>query len=457
MESEISIIVPVYNAAPFLDECICSILTQTFTNFELILCPGKSTDNSTEICYAWAQKDSRIKIVNQDKNNCAYARNKAIKNARGKYIAFCDADDAYCKDYLQKMYSMIESSDSDIVECMFYVADENMIKKEIYDSLSLNREFGHDMEERQGPPSIWKYMVKKSVWINNNILFPEISKASDLAVYSLVFSLCERKSFLYEPLYVYRLVCSSLTHSGTSYENAIMNAKNLCEFITSEFKRRGIYEEHKMKLISQIEHHLSLNVSEYGMKDYYTSVSLLIKKSYGVKYTLFDLSVFGWGGNDIQPLCAALRKSRLKEINYVENTSMCQLNNSVIKQQFNNVLHRISADVIVIDLLSEVELIRENLNSVSEYIRAWAIGCNVFFSVLLKEHADAYLILVEKYLPDTNNNKSINEILELMYDNIQSVNKLIKRVSLDTRYNSISAEYEQIYFYEAIADFVHSI
>ena len=159
MPPEISIIVPVYNAALYLDECVNSIMSQTFDNFELILCPGNSTDNSTELCNSWTDKDSRIKIVIQDNNNCAYARNKAIKAASGKYIAFCDADDAYCEDYLEKMYNKIKTDDSDLVECMFYVSGDDLAKREIYDSLSLNRVFDHDMEERQGPPAIWKLIL----------------------------------------------------------------------------------------------------------------------------------------------------------------------------------------------------------------------------------------------------------------------------------------------------------
>lgn len=88
MSPEISIIVPVYNASAYLDECVNSILSQTFTDFELILCPGSSTDNSTQLCHEWVKRDSRIKIVIQDKNNCAYARNKAIKKPLENILHF---------------------------------------------------------------------------------------------------------------------------------------------------------------------------------------------------------------------------------------------------------------------------------------------------------------------------------------------------------------------------------
>ena len=353
------------------------------------------------------------------------------------------------------MHSTIQSSDSDVVECMFFVSDESLAKKEIYYSLSLNQEFGHDMEERQGPPAIWKYMVKKSFWTTNNILFPEIRTASDLAAYSLVFSLCERKCFLYEPLYIYRMVQSSLTHSTTSYENTLLNAASLCEYISAEFKKRNIFDKCKLKLISQAEHHLSLNASFYDSKEYYSQISSIIKKYYEVKYTMFDISVFGWGCVDIPSLCSALRKSPSKEINYITNTSLYRLCDLEMQRQLEQILQDISIDIAVIDLLSEATLIHDNIASISEYVRLWAIGCNTFLKILSKTQPNSHVLLLEKYLQDTDSNKATNEILALMYKTLQSLDASTIIISQNKDQN-ISAEHKRIYFYEAIADYVHT-
>ena len=83
----VSVIVPVLNVEKYLDECVSSIVSQTYDNLDIILLPGTSTDNSTMICNDWVKKDNRIRIVEQDKNCLGYARNKGIENAKGEYIA----------------------------------------------------------------------------------------------------------------------------------------------------------------------------------------------------------------------------------------------------------------------------------------------------------------------------------------------------------------------------------
>ena len=115
---KISVIVPVYNAAKYLDECVRAIAEQTFTSFEVILLPGNSKDNSTEICEEWVNKDHRIRIVPQDINSVAYARNKGITDAKGDYIAFCDADDLYLPTYLEKMYKDGRYSPLTVIEAV---------------------------------------------------------------------------------------------------------------------------------------------------------------------------------------------------------------------------------------------------------------------------------------------------------------------------------------------------
>ena len=253
------------------------------------------------------------------------------------------------------------------------------------------------------------------------------------------------------------MVHSSLTHSKVSYEDTLSNISNLCEFISNEFKKRNIFIKHKLKLISQAEHHLSLNASFYGSEEYYEAASSIIKRCYETKYTMFDFSVFGWGSNDIPSLCSSLRKSTIKEINYIINTSMCQLCDHEVHKQLKQILDGVSADIIVIDLLSEVDFIRANMNSISQYIRSWAVGCNTFISSISKMHPQSHLILIEKYLPEVEGDKSINEILELMYKTFQSLNQSVKIIPNAPIYQNISPKHEEIYFYEAIVDYIHSL
>lgn len=90
---KISIIVPVYNVEMYIHHCIDSILSQTYTDFELILVDDGSPDNCGNICDAYAQKDSRIRVIHQENSGLSAARNAGMEIANGEYILFCDSDD----------------------------------------------------------------------------------------------------------------------------------------------------------------------------------------------------------------------------------------------------------------------------------------------------------------------------------------------------------------------------
>lgn len=90
---KMSVIVPVYNAELYLSCCIDSILSQTFTDFEVLLVNDGSTDQSGEICEKYTQKDSRIKVFHKENGGVSSARNTGLNNAKGEWITFVDADD----------------------------------------------------------------------------------------------------------------------------------------------------------------------------------------------------------------------------------------------------------------------------------------------------------------------------------------------------------------------------
>lgn len=101
---EISVIVPVYNAASFLPGCIESILGQTFHDFELLLVDDGSTDGSGAVCRSYAEKDSRVQYLFKPNGGVSSARNLGLDHASGRYVAFCDSDDYAGSDWLQSMY-----------------------------------------------------------------------------------------------------------------------------------------------------------------------------------------------------------------------------------------------------------------------------------------------------------------------------------------------------------------
>lgn len=128
-QSEISVIIPVYNASEHLSECLESLLKQTYADFEAICVNDGSTDNSSEILNYYQNKDKRIKIFNQENQGTAKAREQGIKNACGKWIVYVDADDYVAADYLQKLYDRAQKEKADAVFCYYYEDFEGKLKK----------------------------------------------------------------------------------------------------------------------------------------------------------------------------------------------------------------------------------------------------------------------------------------------------------------------------------------
>lgn len=114
--SLISIIVPVYNVEPYLDECLHSIASQSYDSFEVIMVNDGSTDGSKGICERWRDSDHRFKLVNQNNSGVSAARNIGLDNALGDFICFVDSDDAVAPVFLESLIKNMDS-DTDIVEC----------------------------------------------------------------------------------------------------------------------------------------------------------------------------------------------------------------------------------------------------------------------------------------------------------------------------------------------------
>ena len=114
---KISVIVPVYNVEKYLPRCIDSILSQTFTDFELLLIDDGSTDGSGKICDAFAEKDSRIRVFHQDNRGVSVARNLGIFHSNGEWICFVDSDDEVKENHLLSFISYMHNRYVDFYVC----------------------------------------------------------------------------------------------------------------------------------------------------------------------------------------------------------------------------------------------------------------------------------------------------------------------------------------------------
>ncbi len=172
----ISVIMPVYNAEKFLKDSIESVLNQTFKDFEFIIVNDGSTDNSLNIIESYIDKDSRIKIINQENSGVSVARNVGIKNASGEYIAFIDSDDIWVNNKLElQMEEFIKDPELKICGARAKVInDENQeIGKFNYPPLSY---FKIRLDSYYKNPFITSSLIIKKEILKDNKLFRQKMK-----------------------------------------------------------------------------------------------------------------------------------------------------------------------------------------------------------------------------------------------------------------------------------------
>ena len=113
----ISVIVPVYNVEKYLDRCVKSILSQSFSDFELLLVDDGSPDRCGEMCDEYAKGDSRIKAFHKRNGGLSDARNFGIEKALGEYLMFVDSDDYIHEQMLETLHRLITENDADLAVC----------------------------------------------------------------------------------------------------------------------------------------------------------------------------------------------------------------------------------------------------------------------------------------------------------------------------------------------------
>lgn len=117
MEEKISIVIPVYNVENYVDECIESVVRQTYQNLEIIIVNDGSTDESGRKCDSWAVRDARIRVIHQKNGGLSEARNTGISAATGAYIGFVDGDDVVFPDMYDMLYRILKKENAQISCC----------------------------------------------------------------------------------------------------------------------------------------------------------------------------------------------------------------------------------------------------------------------------------------------------------------------------------------------------
>lgn len=117
MNEPISVIIPVYKVEAYLDDCIRSVVAQSYANLEIILVDDGSPDKCGAMCDAWAKKDSRIQVIHKENGGLSDARNAGLERATGDYVAFVDSDDWLQPKFYETLLTAMQQENADICAC----------------------------------------------------------------------------------------------------------------------------------------------------------------------------------------------------------------------------------------------------------------------------------------------------------------------------------------------------
>ena len=275
---KISVIVPVYNVEKYLQECLGSILNQTFHDFEVICVDDGSTDESLAILQEYNKKDDRFVIIRQRHSGAGAARNNRIKLAKGKYIQFLDADDYFEPTLLEEMYNHAEKYGADMTACSI-----NRIGKEgnIISYKNPNSPINFDKTPLETPfcwedykkdifsmfnVAIWNKLYLKEMLVNNNLTFPDLTSCEDVA-FGYISRICAKKICVFNK----KLVNYRQDREGCltkKQENHALNVIKAAKIVEDFLKKQGIYEELKESYTEAIKRHLGWTIGSCNDEQY---------------------------------------------------------------------------------------------------------------------------------------------------------------------------------------------
>jgi glycosyltransferase involved in cell wall biosynthesis len=225
---KLSIIVPIYNAELYLDECIKSILNQSYKVLEIILVNDGSTDNSLKICQHFAQKDKRIKILTQNNGGQSSARNLGLDNATGDFITFIDSDDTISSDLYKKNMELMQADSSiDVIQFpyyQYYGLDIGYLKKIKPKRITLREEFYKGLLITENISwVVWDKIYRKDIF--KNLRFVEKMYYEDNYIIFQIMSIINCLSLSNEEIYYYHARPNSLSNAPNSKKRELNSLK----------------------------------------------------------------------------------------------------------------------------------------------------------------------------------------------------------------------------------------
>ena len=294
---KITVMMPVYNAEPFLDECMQSILSQTLSDIEVLCIDDGSKDNSGVMLDEYAAKDTRIRVIHKENTGYGHSMNLAIREATGDYVAIVEPDDYIRKDMFEILHQL--ATTNDIGEPLDFVKGNYSCvckgsepsPQEPFSKKYLSRKIitpRNHLITFHGAASIWSAIYRRKWLLEKNIQFLETPGASfqDTGFYITTIFEAEKGMFIREPLYFYRVDNINSSVKDNSKIFAIVDEfRALEERYAHDNKKRKILNSLKIEKYIWNFERLNNEGRDAFKDDYKTLIPVIQKHDYFLEIT----------------------------------------------------------------------------------------------------------------------------------------------------------------------------
>lgn len=220
-----SIIIPIYNAAQYLPQCLSSLIKQTETDFEAILIDDGSSDESPLICDKFTKKDTRFKVIHQKNSGVSAARNTGLKAAQGEWLCFVDADDEVETQWLENFETNIADNIDIIIQGALVIGKKTtrtiQFSHQIYSRNNIAELISYWQHKEPDMGSLWTKAIRSSLVKRNNILFnTEIKHYEDWIFFTYCLLYTKNIVTIDKKGYLYNHCNSTLTGKNNKIANA---------------------------------------------------------------------------------------------------------------------------------------------------------------------------------------------------------------------------------------------
>ncbi|MDO5292492.1 MAG: glycosyltransferase [bacterium] len=243
-ENLVSVIIPIYNAASYLEKCIESVIQQTYEKLQIILINDGSTDNSLEICNKFRKKDIRIEVISTENEGVSAARNKGLASAKGQYLCFMDSDDYIETNMIERLYKRYVNTSVQLSICGFYeIIGYTKIQRTIGRVQQLDKEHAIEqlLEEESYRGYLWNKMFDVEIIKKHKICFDSSIKVwEDVLFVAEYLMYCNKIVYDPQPLYYYCFNGNSASHKSNEVESAfhvILAQEYIDTIIPKEFQK----------------------------------------------------------------------------------------------------------------------------------------------------------------------------------------------------------------------------